>query len=373
MKCPTCGHETQGGFCSICGRKAVPYDDERPTTLPPIERHVHMGFVVLTLLLIFFGLITLVSFQHQEMVQRLEARDAQLGIWVERSQREVMAERYETEQNAAQAHILSQETQLEDIERARELAEIEAALRVQVKEIERQEALRTVREVGISHGLDDDADSDGLLLSQERALGTRPYDPDTDDDGFLDGYDPTPTGGGRTLVVGVAGFRLSVHSDIFDYYRALPRSLSWSAHVHHREPYIRNLARDIVAEGAERNASKLGAIVEFVHDLAYVRDVNLGYDEYPKYPIETLVEGAGDCEDTSILLASLLKAVNLDAVLLVGPRHMAVGVPCSNPEGYLGVGTIKYCYLETTSSQDWLPGEIPPGINLLDFQVLYIP
>ena len=35
--------------------------------------------------------------------------------------------------------------------------------------------------------IDTDQDNDGLLLSQEIAIGTDPNDPDTDDDGFSDG------------------------------------------------------------------------------------------------------------------------------------------------------------------------------------------
>lgn len=52
--------------------------------------------------------------------------------------------------------------------------------------------------------------------------------------------------------------------------------------------------------------------------------------EYPKYPVETLVEG-GDCEDKSILLAAILRAMGYRTALLVfsgNPGHIAVGVEC---------------------------------------------
>lgn len=84
--------------------------------------------------------------------------------------------------------------------------------------------------------------------------------------------------------------------------------------------------------------------------------------EYPKYPVETLVEG-GDCEDKAILLAAILKALGYRTALLVfpgNPGHMALGVECPEGRGsyYLKDG-VKYYYLETTSP-GWRLGEVLP-------------
>jgi len=56
--------------------------------------------------------------------------------------------------------------------------------------------------------------------------------------------------------------------------------------------------------------------------------------EYPRYPVETLVDVAGDCEDTSILYASILRTLGRGAMLVgVDTRgdgrmdHMAVLAP----------------------------------------------
>jgi len=58
--------------------------------------------------------------------------------------------------------------------------------------------------------------------------------------------------------------------------------------------------------------------------------------EWPLYPIETLVDAAGDCEDTSILLVSLLRAKGVGSVLAMVdtdddslPDHVLVLVPVS--------------------------------------------
>ena len=103
----------------------------------------------------------------------------------------------------------------------------------------------------------------------------------------------------------------------------------------------------------------------FVQNLKYETE----REEYPNYPVETLVDKGGDCEDTAILTAALLQAMGYDAVLIrfSPPKegdagHMAVGVAVTGVSGgrsYSYDGQTYY-YLETTSS--WPVGEIPPDI-----------
>jgi hypothetical protein len=91
----------------------------------------------------------------------------------------------------------------------------------------------------------------------------------------------------------------------------------------------------------------------FVQQLEYTTDADTtGFDDYGRYPIETLVEDGGDCEDTAILLGKLMDTLGYDVVLVRLPEHMALGVK----EGEKFVGTyykhegVKYFYLETTGS-----------------------
>ena len=103
----------------------------------------------------------------------------------------------------------------------------------------------------------------------------------------------------------------------------------------------------------------------FVQNLKYETEAG----EYPKYPVETLFDKGGDCEDTAILTAALLQSMGYDAVLLRfspvtegGAGHMAVGVAVTGVSGgrsYSYDGKTYY-YLETTSP--WPVGEIPPEI-----------
>ena len=84
--------------------------------------------------------------------------------------------------------------------------------------------------------------------------------------------------------------------------------------------------------------------------------------EYPKYPLETLVEKRGDCEDQSILAAALLTAMGYNVALLILPIHVALGVAGfeSKPGSRVvhPATGIRYLYIETTAP-NWLPGEVP--------------
>ncbi|MCG7854660.1 MAG: hypothetical protein MIO88_02270 [Methanoregulaceae archaeon] len=67
----------------------------------------------------------------------------------------------------------------------------------------------------------------------------------------------------------------------------------------------------------------------------------------PKYPIETFVDGVGDCDDKSMLLAGLLAREGYAVSLLYfePENHMAVGVACPG-EPYRDTG---YAFLESTN------------------------
>ena len=68
-------------------------------------------------------------------------------------------------------------------------------------------------------------------------------------------------------------------------------------------------------------------VISFVQSLPYTADdVATGYDEFKMYAFETLVAGGGDCEDTVILAASLLRSLSYDLILLNPKGHLALGV-----------------------------------------------
>jgi len=87
-------------------------------------------------------------------------------------------------------------------------------------------------------------------------------------------------------------------------------------------------------------------------------------DNPAKYPVETVVDGSGDCDDKSLLLAGLLSREGYRVALLsFSPEsHMALGVG-STASPYRDTG---YAYLETTnlSYVGVQPDELTGGIVL---------
>jgi hypothetical protein len=84
--------------------------------------------------------------------------------------------------------------------------------------------------------------------------------------------------------------------------------------------------------------------------------------EWPRYPIETLMDEVGDCEDDVILAAAVLKRLGFEVALFYYPSHCALGI--AGAEGLPGhyvtdVRTgLNYFYGETTAA-GWQLGEVP--------------
>jgi len=112
------------------------------------------------------------------------------------------------------------------------------------------------------------------------------------------------------------------------------------------------------------DVSKINFIASFVQSLPYASDiVTTPSDEYPRYPIETLFEKEGDCEDTSILTAALLNESGYEVSLIKFSDHMGVGVHLRNidyvnKEFYSDSSGKRYLYLETTG-ENWPLGRAP--------------
>jgi hypothetical protein len=65
-----------------------------------------------------------------------------------------------------------------------------------------------------------------------------------------------------------------------------------------------------------------GLCISFVQSLNYTSDLeSTGYEQYPRFPDETLYDNGGDCEDTAILSVAILKKMGYDAVLLELPEQ----------------------------------------------------
>lgn len=106
--------------------------------------------------------------------------------------------------------------------------------------------------------------------------------------------------------------------------------------------------------------NKTSLVVSFVQSMEYALDEDSkDLAEYPRFPVETLVDGGGDCEDTGILMASLLDAMGYNVSLILLPNHLAVGVAVDATGVHWVHENVTYYYLETTAP-GWGVGEVPP-------------
>lgn len=202
---------------------------------------------------------------------------------------------------------------------------------------------------------------------------------------------PTPIpGGGEDLVRefrwtaidgGVHTATLEIPSSLFERERQTPRiqdPSAWGRYALSEDeaPYLKDLAGQIATypfDAPEADYYRVMDVIFFVQQIPYALDnATESYTggkvpataryageevEYPKYPLETLVDGKGDCEDSSILAAALLNQMDYDVVLLYYPSHLAVGVQMENFSPYYVDYTPKYYdfqgkryyYVETTN------------------------
>lgn len=140
--------------------------------------------------------------------------------------------------------------------------------------------------------------------------------------------------------------------------------------------------RDAAREAQYTEYETVEFALSFVQSLQYVSDtVGTGFDEWPKYPLETLVDEGGDCEDSSILFATLIRELGYNAVLLYFQQlngkpntgHMAVGLyskPISGGTYWTSNGR-DYYYVETTDS-GWQIGELPDIVRGQKAHVLHL-
>lgn len=130
-----------------------------------------------------------------------------------------------------------------------------------------------------------------------------------------------------------------------------------------RNSYVTMLANELHESAAKEgyeSYDEVSFILAFVQSMPYTSDkVTTGYDEYPRFPVETLVDGGGDCEDTSILFATITLSLNYSTIFISPPNHCAVGVWGKNLTGsYYNYNERTYYYCETTGD-DWKIGQIP--------------
>jgi len=144
--------------------------------------------------------------------------------------------------------------------------------------------------------------------------------------------------------------------------------------VKSKQDYVRFVRDGMTPEVAEMawqirqlsERDQLGGVGEINNVLAFAQrfrysddEADKGRKEYPRFPLELLVDDQGDCEDHAILAAACLLNLGYDARLVAvdypsGPGHMALGV--AGPDDLPGAFFLEdgatgrwYYYCEVTN------------------------
>jgi len=87
-------------------------------------------------------------------------------------------------------------------------------------------------------------------------------------------------------------------------------------------------------------------------------------DLEPKFPVETFVDGGGDCDDKTLLLAGLLSREGYDVAILLfeTEKHVALGIRSEE----FDYGDTGYAYTETTAEGfvGMVPDQFADGVEL---------
>lgn len=149
--------------------------------------------------------------------------------------------------------------------------------------------------------------------------------------------------------------------DAFNYYADRNRfygNYAIYTYEHPEYAYLEKVTQALVRKARANHLNNwqvIEFITAFVQQLEYVTEIG----EYPKFPIETLAAKGGDCEDTSILLAAMLRTLGYDVMLVNPPGHMGVALACKDCDGNAyQVNGRRYFYIETTA-MGFQIGEIP--------------
>ncbi len=141
-------------------------------------------------------------------------------------------------------------------------------------------------------------------------------------------------------------------------------------------PYSVKPIADRLQEIYNNEEDFANAVLAIVHQMTYVETAP------GSYPVETLVDGAGDCDIFSFVAASIINAGGLEVVLFhyEAEKHMNIGVKLSTPPENTREGVYKMTYegepyyiAECTGGNwttGWKVGECPDDLRSASAQVL---
>lgn len=136
---------------------------------------------------------------------------------------------------------------------------------------------------------------------------------------------------------------------------------------------ITNYLREYADNNFLSNYRLANLILSFVHEqnIKYSFDEDsTGYDEYLRFPIETLYDQTGDCDCKSILVASLFKKLGFKVALALLPGHAALAISMESSPFFANFewNGIPWYYCESTGDY-WKPGQLPRSVDIGDLEL----
>jgi len=176
---------------------------------------------------------------------------------------------------------------------------------------------------------------------------------------------------------------INISDTLYQYYRAKSHVYSsYSELDKFVTPYVFTSLANLLYSIVSNEEEYVNTALMLVHQITYS-------ESSVKYPVETLVDGIGDCDLTSYLLASILYQAGFDTILLIYEnlpettlKHMNVGVHLSvTPQNtrqepwYVVVNNKTYYPAETTGEnwQDgWRVGEFDSSLENANITAVYL-
>lgn len=144
-----------------------------------------------------------------------------------------------------------------------------------------------------------------------------------------------------------------VYSYLTDTSHARNKQSDLQYYITPDDPYIKKIADNFKAKAKSDNLNDetlVNCVLKFVQDIEYKSDLlSKGKAEYYKYPVETLYEECGDCEDTTLLFLSIIHAMGYKGILIIFPDHACAAVAVSASGSYVEYGGNRYFYCETAT------------------------
>ena len=125
---------------------------------------------------------------------------------------------------------------------------------------------------------------------------------------------------GKSYVVNVNVPRYRLNNYKLNTYK-----LAYGQRIFVQDEYLVDVVNQIKQQVKTDDRQLLAEVlISFVQNsISYEYDINLhGKDEYWAYPVETLINGAGDCDCKGILLTALLRTAGYDALVLLQTSHL---------------------------------------------------